>query len=104
MSDRTKKVTTEMLLKLLLEMKTLYPDTTIKEFEDMIQMDGYWDTETRIKIARETEHWLDNIGGRDKLKNLYQEYKNGTLGQKNKETKVRLKRLLDTYRENKKSS
>ena len=96
MEEITKKVTTEMLLDLYEEMNDLYPDTTLKEFEEIIQMDGYWDTKTRLSIARETEHWLDNIGGREKLELLYHQYKRGTLGESLNKQKQKWRKLLDT--------
>ena len=102
MEKTTNKVTTEMLLNLYKEMNDLYPDTTLKEFEEIIQMDGYWDTKTRLSIVRETEHWLDNIGGREKLQLLYRQYKNGTLGDKINKQKQRWRKLLDTSKENRK--
>ena len=85
-----------MLLNLYQEMYDLYPDTSLKEFEEIIQMDGYWDTKTRLSIARETEHWLDNIGGRERLKLLYRQFKNGTLGNKINKQKQKWRKLLDT--------
>jgi len=94
MESTTKKVTTKMLVDLYREMYDLFPNTNIEEFEEIIIEDGYWDTRARLSINRETNHWLDNIGGRDKLKELYSEFRNGTLDDRINNQKQKLKKYL----------
>jgi len=94
-------ITTEMLLDLYEEMKSLYPETTLRDFEEIIHMDGYWDTRTRLSIAKETEHWLNSLGGRKRLKELFIEYENGTLGQSEMESKKRMKELFKSFNQTK---
>ena len=44
------KITTEELFVLYRDMIRLFPNTTIEDFSEIIEQDGYWDTKTRINI------------------------------------------------------
>ena len=92
-------LTIEMVLDLYLDMKKLYPRTTLDEFLEVIVDEGYWDTKTRLSINTETERWLKKIGGKERLKNLYRQHELGNLGKKQSLQLKRVKKLLDTSRE-----
>jgi hypothetical protein len=92
----TIEITLDMLLDLYLDMKKLYPRTTIDEFIDIISDDGYWDTKTRLSINTETHRWLKKNGGKERLRNLHRQHKLGNLGRKQSLQFKRLKKLLDT--------
>tara|TARA_S200000501_G_scaffold252946_1_gene237033 strand:- start:9124 stop:9432 length:309 start_codon:yes stop_codon:yes gene_type:complete len=54
----TMKITTEELFVLYRDLRRLFPKTTIEDFSDIIEEEGYWDTKTRINIQKES---LENL-------------------------------------------
>ena len=51
-------VSTEKLFLLFRDMRKLFPTTSIEEFGEIINQEGYWDTRTRINIQSESVNEL----------------------------------------------
>ena len=55
------KITTEELFVLYRDMTRLFPNTTIEDFSEIIEQDGYWDTKTRINIQKQSFKELQSL-------------------------------------------
>jgi|TARA_B100000959_G_C14528961_1_gene438679 hypothetical protein len=51
-------ISTEKLFLLFRDMRKLFPTTSIEEFGEIINQEGYWDTRTRINIQSESVNEL----------------------------------------------
>lgn len=51
-------ISTEKLFLLFRDMRRLFPTTSIEEFGEIINQEGYWDTRTRINIQSESVNEL----------------------------------------------
>ena len=64
----------------------LYPSVTLQEFEETLELEGFEDTKTRLEInLRDRLEMIDKYGGdgKSRLRELYKQFKEGTLGKKN---------------------
>jgi hypothetical protein len=48
------KISTEQLFVLYRDIRRLFPNTTIDDFSEIIDQDGYWDTRQRTNIQTES--------------------------------------------------
>ena len=55
------KITTEELFVLYRDLTRLFPNTTIEDFSEIIEQDGYWDTKTRINIQKQSFKELQSL-------------------------------------------
>ena len=71
----TKKViTTEELFILFRDIKRLFPSTSIEDFSEIIEEDGYWDARQRTNIQMESYDELKRMWfgkGISQMKNLW---------------------------------
>ena len=71
-------------------MRFLYSNVTLQDFEETLKLEGFEDTKTRLLINfRNRIEMIEKYGGdgKDKIRELYNQFKNGELDKKNILTK-----------------
>ena len=77
-------ISTEELFVLFQDIRRLFPNTSLEDFEEIIEQDGYWDTRTRTNIQTESINNLKGMWfgkGLSKVKELWHLFKSNQIGQ-----------------------